>query len=279
MKELDSHPRVLFLGGNGRLGTALQKEYAGQDIHVLKRNVYNNWYQENINEIRKTLDGYCSKKKRNIIMVLPGNINPNEKKEDIFNVNFHLPKNIILSNKNTNNLIVTFGTIMEDLSPDANNYTSSKNQLTQFIKTSKIQNILSLKIHTLYGGDKPNAYMFLGQMLNSINKNEDFKMSSGKQIREYHHVDDESKAIKLLANSFVTGSEIISHGEAVSLKDIAIEVYKDLNILDKLKIGFLKDRIEENYDKNYTKNSKISSIKFRNSLDGIVTHLKKYINQ
>ena len=121
-----------------------------------------------------------------------------------FNVNFHLPKNIILSNKNTNNLIVTFGTIMEDLSPDANNYTSSKNQLTQFIKTSKIQNILSLKIHTLYGGDKPNAYMFLGQMLNSINKNEDFKMSSGKQIREYHHVDDESKAIKLLAKPKAT---------------------------------------------------------------------------
>ena len=48
---------------------------------------------------------------------------------------------------------------------------------------------MHLHLHTLYGG-RPQAHMFLGQMIRALERGAEFAMSSGEQLREYHHVHD-----------------------------------------------------------------------------------------
>lgn len=278
MKGLDlKNKRIFLIGGNGRLGKSISRVFKNQNLIVLNRKEYEDWFKKNkIKDIKSRLD-INSSSKEDIVMILSGIMNPSEDKELIFNVNYELPKNIIIANQDSNNKILTFGSVMEDLSPEANNYIASKNKLSNFIDNLSA-NILALKIHTLYGGDVPNDYMFLGQLLESLKNKKSFKMSSGNQLREYHHVDDDSKAIKELLTKNITGKEVISHGEAIPLKKLTKTIFKNFNKLDQLKIGSLPDRTNENYNIRFTKNPNLDNIVFRNTFDGVTDYLQKFLD-
>ena len=272
------HKRIFLIGGRGRLGTSIKKIFNNEDLIVLERRIYEEWFRpEKINDIRSVLNINPSKSE-DIIMVLSGAMNPKEDREHLFNVNYELPKNIIKANEGSNNKIVTFGTIMEDLSPEANNYIASKKKLSKFIDNTSAKT-LSVKIHTLYGGEAPNPFMFLGQIFHSLKNNIDFKMSSGDQLREYHHIDDDSKAIMELLRQDLTGKEVISHGEAISLKDLAKIIFKKFDMVDNLKIGSLPDRIKENYDIYFAKNPLLNNVVFRDTADGVTKYLKEFLHK
>ena len=63
--------------------------------------------------------------------------------------------------------------------------------------------------------------MFLGQILSALKNDEAFKMTSGCQLREYHHFLDDAEAIRTISGLKITGVVNLSHGKPVSLKDIA----------------------------------------------------------
>ena len=269
--------KIFLIGGKGRLGQSIAKVFNNHNLVVLDRKTYKDWFlPERFEDIKSKLET-DKDSTGNIIMILSGIMNPDEDKEFIFKINYELPKNIIKANEGTNNKIVTFGSVMEDLSPQANNYISSKKKLSSFVEESKVD-ILSLKIHTLYGGGPPNEFMFLGQLLESFKNKNIFEMSSGNQLREYHHVDDDAMAIKELLYQNISGKEIISHGDAIPLKKLTKTIFKNFNKLDQLKIGSLPDRINENYNIRFTKNPNLDNIMFRNTFDGVTDYLQKFLD-
>ena len=87
--------------------------------------------------------------------------------------------------------------------------------------------ILHCRLHTLYGGE-PKDHMFLGQIVNAIRSNSVFSMSSGEQLREYHHVDDIAESLATIVNSdWSLWSPIleINSGQPLKLLDLAMAIF------------------------------------------------------
>ena len=123
-----------------------------------------------------------------------GLLDPNRNYEDLLRINYHLPKNIIDGVRYLGMRVVTFGTVLERSLRPKNNYVTSKLALSNYIEAldATYQTTSHLQLHTLFGKGQPNRFMFLGQILSALKKNKPFFMISERQLREYHHYDDEA---------------------------------------------------------------------------------------
>ena len=67
--------------------------------------------------------------------------------------------------------------------------------------------------------------MFLGGIYHALKNNLPFPMTSGEQLREYHHILDEVNAIDFLVQE--ENDEVInlSHGDPVRLCDLAMNIF------------------------------------------------------
>ena len=139
--------------------------------------------------------------------------------------------------------------------------------------TSRDSTTLHIQLHTLYGLGEPSPFMFLGQILSALRNNVAFKMTSGCQLREYHHFLDDAEVIQKICGSEITGVVDLSHEKPISLKDIAQQVFLAFDKNNLLKIGSLPEPPEENYDKIF-KPKKINDASFRDTLPAIVNYLK-----
>lgn len=116
--------------------------------------------------------------------------------------------------------------------------------------------------------------MFLGQIADSLFNQTQFNMSSGNQLREYHHIDDEVCAISSLVRAKMHGVFELNHGSPVALKDFAHYIFKEFNRLDLLNIGALSSPVKENYDIIFERSSVLSHITFRETLSATVNYLR-----
>jgi len=153
------------------------------------------------------------------ILFAGGDTNPSHSAGALHRSNTHFPQAIISATATLSGFrYVTFGTIMEAFAgmAECNPYIASKVALGQWI-TNQTPNAHArredampdlrgrsahLQIHTLYGGGTPVPHMFLGQLVAALRKQQPFSMSAGRQLREYHHVDDIAGAVaRLLSRS------------------------------------------------------------------------------
>jgi nucleoside-diphosphate-sugar epimerase len=117
--------------------------------------------------------------------------------------------------------------------------------------------------------------MFLGQMLASLRNNEPFRMTSGQQLREYHHFDDDAHAIRQIAESTAIGISDLSHGKPTSLCAIAKAVFSATGKNHLLEIGSLPDPVSENYGKIFERSSGLEGVKFRDAILGTAEYMKR----
>jgi hypothetical protein len=117
--------------------------------------------------------------------------------------------------------------------------------------------------------------MFLGQMLTAIRNNAPFKMTSGRQLREYHHLVDEAKAIRRIANAAAPGVLNVSHGKALRLRAIAGSVFQALEKGDLLRVGALPEPPEENYEIVLKPADILRQVAFRDPLPAIVQYMQE----
>jgi nucleoside-diphosphate-sugar epimerase len=91
-------------------------------------------------------------------------------------------------------------------------------------------------------------HSFLWQMLESLRTRRPFRMSEGRQLREYVHVDDLAQSIAaLLARHWSSPVGIdLSAGEPVSLAEVARAVFQAFDCAELLKLGALPTPIGEN---------------------------------
>lgn len=266
---------IFVIGGRGRLGKAITTEYAAENAESIERAVYEDWSQ---NDSRDKVTRYFDTKaaEGSVIFVTSGLLDPRLSQEELLRINYFLPKNIIEGVTKIGFKVVTFGTVMESLLNIKNPYVLSKAALGQYVAdvASARCPVTHLRIHTLFGVGEPSPFMFQGQMLDAIRRDVPFEMTTGNQLREYHHLEDEGRAIRRIAESISYGLLDVSHGQPVSLKDIAESVFISMGKRSLLRIGSLRDPPEENYKQKFTCPSILNNVQFRDSLPAIVDYIK-----
>lgn len=174
--------------------------------------------------------------------------------------------------------LVTIGSVLESHGAlaSSNAYLASKSRM--FDALSGAGDALRwhhIRLHTLYGGSKrPHPFMFAGQMFDALIRKERFRMSSGTQLREYHHVQDIAESIL----SFLSGSGQdriveLSSGEPIRLRDLASVVFKYFNGLDLLEIGSKIHSQGEVFESVYQRSPYLTTS--RDPIQGVIRWFKE----
>jgi nucleoside-diphosphate-sugar epimerase len=164
---------------------------------------------------------------------------------------------------------------------DSNAYLKSKTLYFQYFKNihnPKVGNI-HLQLNTLYGGKKYHPHMFLGQLIESIKKDVEFKMSNGSQIREYHHVKDDVQALVSLIYSAHSGIIAINHNERIPIRKIAEYVFSELDKTHLLRIGDLPSPEIEQYFYNEARSETPQDFGFRETLPGVLEFVREILGE
>lgn len=266
---------IFVVGGRGRLGQAIIASYPNDNVISMDRHIYQNWWQnDSKDKIFHFFEPWSDS--NSIVFVTAGILDPRLSQEEHLKVNYLLPKHIVEGATKAGLRVVTFGTVMERLIADKNSYIHSKAMLGNYISDVSAADKLAvhLRVHTLYGVGQPSPFMFLGQICSALMNQTTFEMSPGNQLREYHHIDDEIRAIHILVEAGANGVIDLSHGEPVSLKDIASYIFKAFNAESLLHIGALPEPKEENYGTVFQRPELLREIEFRKALPAIVNYLK-----
>lgn len=265
---------IFIVGGRGRLGQALAELHINDDVICIERAVYEHWGRADATaDIAAWFASHATAGA--VIYVCSGLLDPKIPPNGLHAVNFMLPYNIIQSVAGLDVHVVTFGTAMEGMLA-ANPYVQSKLALANFIdqRQTSACKVTHIRIHTLYGGGEPSPFMFLGLMLAALRQEASFAMTLGRQLREYHHVEDDAIAIRQLVNSSVTGLVTLSHGHPVTLRCLAEAVFEKLNKAHLLHLGALPEPAEDNFEQVFSSPGELQGIKFRETLSAVANYMQ-----
>lgn len=252
--------KVIF-GASGQIGTSLLKRLT-RDLDEPVANLP--WSEIALlsnSELRNRISILTEGQTSSDFIFCNGLTDPKAPKEDLLKSNFEFPKRMIqMEFENSNHRFLTLGTVFEAI-PEicaTNAYVQSKLRLSEWIthESSLAHRVLHVRLHTIYGGKSGN-HLFLGQMLEALRTGHEFKMSSGEQLREYHHVDDLTFALGRLLQKkgpwpFESPILNLSSGRAITLKQIAEAVFKDLGRESLLKVGAIASPQFENRNQMFT---------------------------
>lgn len=267
---------ILVIGGRGRLGQAIARQYGPGEAVCVERAVYQDWAEPHA---QASIDAFFAPLagKDASVFVTSGLLDPKLSPDEIWKVNVELPRNIVEAGCRHGVRVTTFGTVMEALLADHNPYVRSKVALGRYVadKAAAGAAVAHVRVHTLFGGGAPSPFMFLGQMLAALEQGTPFKMTLGKQLREYHHVDDDARAIRQLDEAATTGVLDLSHGAPVSLADLAYAVFGTFGVPGQLQIGALPEPREENYGTVFARSPLVAQLPFRDTLPAVVAYLEQ----
>ena len=103
--------------------------------------------------------------------------------------------------------------------------------------------ILYLRVFHVYGGDEPRTRMY-PSLLRAIKYNQNFKMTNGKEIRDFIGINEAVKkiykGIKMFKkkNFFIT--KHLGSGKKVSIKNFANKIWKEHKARGKILFGLIK---------------------------------------
>jgi hypothetical protein len=265
----------IVIGENSKLAQALKKIYVNEEISFVGRKTTSPLIEspssENLDQFILSL-GTSPVEIFNAIGIL----DPEASKEDSFRINFQFPKALIEAVEKSDHRLVTFGTIMENY-PDyslTNPYLESKLELFNYIKSqgTHLQRTYHMQIHTWYGTGKPHEFMFLGQILHALRTNTEFRMSSGNQLREYHHIYDDLEFTRNYLLDPTASVMQVSHGMPLELRKVAEVIFKHFDKLDLLRIGSLGVAPDANLVSLKTGPTRAGFLKFREPIEGLLSY-------
>jgi nucleoside-diphosphate-sugar epimerase len=264
-----------LIGSKGRLGQAIKESLSDHSVVCLDRSVYSEWVHSNASD---KVSRYFENVKHNnsTIIVTSGLLDPTVSLWELIAVNYSLPKNIIDGAAKLGIKVITFGTVMEETPVTKNNYVKSKILLNKYVRCLEDvhSSAIHIQLHTLFGLGQPSPFMFLGQILSALKENTLFRMTSGYQLREYHHVLDTAKAIKQINSSGLSGVIHLSHGKATTLKNIAEQIFAAFRASHLLRVGAVNEPLQENYHKTFEKTDVLKNMLFRDTLPAVVDYMK-----
>jgi nucleoside-diphosphate-sugar epimerase len=265
---------IYVIGGRGRLGRAIQSSRPSDEVVVLERAIYEDWWQSDA--APRIARFFEMAPAGSAIIVAAGLLDPALPRADHQRVNVELPVRVMEAASKSGQRVVTFGTVMERLVEHPNPYVATKAELGRVVaeRAAAGDAVLHLQVHTLYGGGEPASFMFLGQLLRALREGRPFEMSPGRQLREYHHVDDDVVAVHVALESGASGVEAISHGEPCTLRDLASHVFTALDRVELLRVGARPEPPDDNYATVLAKPRVFENVRFRPALPGVTAYLK-----
>jgi nucleoside-diphosphate-sugar epimerase len=214
------------------------------------------------------------------VVFASGLIDPTASAGDLALANVERPVGVIEATiERTQLRYLTIGSVLETFSSLAasNRYLASKAALWTRIEALAADprlsgRIVHLRAHTGYGGGAPAPHSFLGQMYESLRTGQPFRMSEGRQFREYAHVDDIAQSIAaLLARAWVGPVAIyLSTGQPVRLSELALAVFRAFNSGQLLQLGALPTPAGENVSTKFPRSPAWLLGHPRPAIEGIV---------
>lgn len=270
---------IYVLGARGRLGRAIVAAWEQDEVVALDRAVYDTWSRPGASaEVARF---FGSAVPGSTVIVAAGLLDPALPAEQHRRVNFDLPGQVIEGACAAGVRVVTVGTIMERLIEHPNPYVASKAELGRLVAQRALAGdpVTHLQVHTLYGGGEPAPFMFLGQLCDSLRQGRPFEMSPGRQLREYHHVDDEALALRAILQSGCTGVVALSHGAPCSLCELATHVFAALGRPELLRLGARPEPAQDNYATVLPRPAVLESVAFRPALQGVTAYVEQILSK
>lgn len=267
----------VILGSTGLVGSAW-KRYQPNSIFVERPSI-ENWFSNqpevSIAEFFETLP-----KNREIeIHFCFGNTNSVEKLSLLMQINCCWPLLIARQALIRNFRVVTYGSALETFGI-RNNYFDSKRAFAIGLARLEAKNLwTNVSLHTLYSDSRPHPHMFLGQMYSAIKDRTPFNMTSGKQLREFHHVDDDIQIIdNALRLNFSKHLEI-SHGKPLTLIQVAENLFDSFSLPGLLRRNMYPDNPNDNYTKIFSTNPVQDTIIHRDPLTSLQSIFARMLRQ
>jgi len=267
----------LILGESGNLGRALLRVNQAPLISVPSE-TSSTWQHDNSEQkIGRDLINY-GPDVRNIVIAI-GVTNANTSPELMRRINVDLPLRVAKIASELGITTITFGTVAEFFSGKPNLYVKSKMDLYSSLEESGLlaQSVKHIRLHTLYGGLPSRSHMFVGQVVEAIRSRSEFRMTSGKQLREYHHVMEDAKMISKYIVSNISNPIVISHGNPLQLADLASYLFRNFGSVKNLKIGALRSDESENYDHIFPPSEFLNSSFSRSSIEEVGKYVEKQL--
>jgi nucleoside-diphosphate-sugar epimerase len=268
---------IYVLGGRGRLGQAILASLPKEEGVALDRAQYAQWWRsDSVPSIARFFE---RAPERSVVLVAAGLLDPALPGENHRRVNLELPTRVIEGACAVGLRVVTIGTVMERLVAHPNAYVATKAALARYVEASVAagSTVTHLQVHTLYGCGDPSPFMFLGQMCSALQKGKPFEMSPGRQLREYHHVDDDVAAIHAILNAGLDGVLAISHGQPCTLLDLATRIFEDLGRMDQLRAGARPEPPNDNYATVLERPPVLQTVDFRPALQGVPAYVRSVL--
>lgn len=272
---------TFILGGRGRLGAALARAHQGRsDCQLLARAVYQEWSAPGA--ARAVADYFAPWAGSGAtVYVANGLLDPRLDPAQLAAVNLDLPRNVIDGATAQGLRVVTFGTVMERLLSRQNPYIQSKAALGTHVAALAAggANVAHAQVHTLFGAGTPSPFMFLGLIAGALQNATPLRMTQGRQLREYHHVDDEAAAILQLDAAGRRGVFDLSSGAPVSLRDLAESSFAAFGASSLLELGVLPEPADENYATVFARDALLAPDAFRPTLPAVHDYLAECLGQ
>lgn len=233
---------VLVTGGSGYLGKELviKLKSAGYQVYTISKNAIETdtdlcFSLSDEEKLIKTVSAI----KPNVVFHLAANINRNRDSNlysGLIEDNVIGTLNLLNSLKDFHcNLIYTstgevYGNncspFNEEMIPDpVSPYSSTKlmaeELIRTFCKTSNI-NYTIFRLFNFYGSDMPEHF-FISQMVNTLLRKENFKMTAGEQVRDFIHINDLTDALmkSVCRNELFNDIFNLCSGKNITIKEIA----------------------------------------------------------
>ena len=269
---------IVLIGNTGNLARAILKLLKNRDIHVIPTNIARSWV---VNHNALDLRHYISPNKIESIFFINtiGVVNPLKDPAELTRVNVDFPLAVASAIKGSSSTLVTLGSILEEF-PNlsrSNPYLNSKLTLSSRLQEIKGLNFLHFRIHTWYGGSFLDPSMFLGKIINSIARNKPLIMSSGKQLREYHHIEDDVMRIVQAIKIDTRGLLQINHGAPIRLGQLAEEIFTHFNKKELLICDSNFTPPYENLDVRFEESPSFGLQPFRPLFPSILEYLERQI--
>lgn len=271
---------IHVIGANGRLGSSIRRLSEANSLNLLARSTYENWWKEDSKE--NIYEYFASKQDLEAsVLVAAGILDPNLPEDMHIRINYLIPRNIIAATADLGVRVITFGTVSEHFQSEVNTYIRSKKMLCDFILSNPIlaKDAIHVHLHTFFGGGEPNHFMFLGQVYRSLVTGQPLKMTSGRQLREYHHVDDDVTAIWKILNSQHVGMIDLNHGMPITLRSLAEYLFRRFNSESLLDLGSLPEPDAENYEDVYRPHPLYANVDFRSTLPAIGDYIEDLLKR
>lgn len=261
----------VVLGENGEIARGLAKNLTCTQLIVVPRRDLSDWLDSSSIRLNRFLEEVVSLSQNRVnIHVSVGVTNPASDIEVLKKINVDLPNKIIASSKDLPVRTITYGTVHE-YSKIQNPYIQSKRELWKSIGDfDGSHSVLHVRLNTIYSDDAPKEHMFLGQLLKSVRNTEEFHMSSGAQIRQFHHIEDLVSVIDRILGKPVDSRELDVCGqEYLTLHSVAKGILSHFGMDHLLKLGSLPENIDEVFQPPNIK-SEATGSSFRPALSGLI---------